>query len=311
MRGWVKAILAVAGFGAAAAWILSAPRPAFDATQAGALDQGGDVEKGKLIFAIGGCASCHMTPGQTDRGILGGGLRLASPFGDFIAPNISSDTQDGIGAWRTIDLANAMMSGVGKNGEHLYPAFPYTSYHLARVEDVKDLAAYLRTLPAVKGKAAPHELPFPFNVRRSLGLWKTLFFRQTAFAPDPGKDAAWNRGAYLVNALGHCAECHSGRNLLGAIDADRRFAGAPDLEGKGFAPNLTSDPSGLGKWSAKDIAELLKSGFTPEYDSVGGSMADVVRNTAQLSDEDRLAMATYLKSLPPRPSPPRPKKPAG
>lgn len=311
MRGWVKAILGLAGAGAAAAWIVSAPHPAFDEAQAGALDQGGDAEKGKLVFAIGGCASCHMTPEQKDRGVLGGGLRLGSPFGDFIAPNISSDKQDGIGAWRTIDLANAMLSGVGKNGEHLYPAFPYTSYHYARVEDVKDLAAYLRTLPAVKGKAAPHELPFPFNIRRSLGLWKALFFRQTPFTPDPTKDAAWNRGAYLVNALGHCAECHSGRNFLGAIEPDRRFAGAPDLEGKGYAPNLTSDPSGLGKWSEKDIAELLKTGFTPEYDSVGGSMADVVRNTAQLSDEDRLAMAQYLKSLPPKPSPPRPKKPAG
>ena len=311
MKRLLVGLMILALLGAGAAWMLSAPRPAFDVAQAQAFEQGGDAERGKLVFAAGGCASCHMTPGQEDRENLGGGLKLSSPFGAFVAPNISSDKEDGVGAWRVVDLANAMISGVSPRGEHYYPAFPYTSYHLARIEDVRDLMAYLRTTPAVPGRAAEHEIPFPFNQRRALGLWKLLFFDSAPFAPDTAKSDSWNRGRYLVEGLGHCAECHSGRNALGGIEASRRFAGAPDLEGKGIVPNITPDASGLAAWSAKDIAELLKSGFTPEYDSVGGTMAAVVKNTSQLSDEDRAAMAEYLKSLPPRPVPPKPPKKNG
>ncbi len=310
MKSWLKLALGAALIGAAAAWILSAPRPAFDVAQADALEKGGDAARGKMIFAAGGCASCHMTPGQEDRDNLGGGLKLASPFGAFVAPNISPDKDDGIGRWRVIDLANAMISGVSPKGEHYFPAFPYTSYHLAKTEDVRDLMVYLRTLPEVPGKAPPHEVPFPFNQRRALGLWKLMFFDAARFAPDPARSESWNRGRYLVEGLGHCAECHSGRNMLGGIEPSRRFAGAPDLEGKGIVPNITSDPSGLGKWSAGDVVELLKTGFTPEYDSVGGAMASVVKNTSQLSDDDRAAMAEFIKSLPPRPSPPKPAKKA-
>jgi mono/diheme cytochrome c family protein len=299
----IAAALIVAG------WILSAPRPAYEASQADALEEGGDPQAGRLIFAAGGCASCHMTPGQQDRAKLGGGERLGSPFGDFIAPNISPHPQDGIGRWRTIDLANAMISGVSPRGEHYYPAFPYTSYHLARIEDVKDLMAYLRTLEPVAGKAAVHELPFPFTIRRGVGLWKALFFDAARFSPDTSKGAKWNRGRYLVDGLGHCAECHSGRNALGAIEPPRRYAGGPSPDGKGYAPNLTPDESGLAKWSAADIAELLKTGFTPDYDSVGGTMASVVKNISQLSDEDRAAMAEYLKSLPARKATPKTPKP--
>ena len=311
MRRLFVALVVLALIGAGVAWFLSAPKPAFDAAQTQTLEQGGDAARGKLVFAAGGCASCHMTPGQEDRENLGGGLKLASPFGAFVAPNISSDKDDGVGAWRVIDLANAMISGVSPQGEHYYPAFPYTSYHLAKIEDVRDLMAFLRTTPAVPGKAAAHEIPFPFNQRRALGLWKLMFFDTARFAPDASKSETWNRGRYLVEGLGHCAECHSGRNALGGIDPARRFAGAPDLEGKGVVPNITPHESGLGKWSAGDIAELLKSGFTPDYDSVGGTMAAVVRNTSQLSAEDRAAMAEYLKSLPPRPAPPRPAKTGG
>ena len=309
MRRLFCAPVALARLGAGGGGVLSAPEPAGRAPQTQTLEQGGDAARGKLVFAAGGCASCHMTPGQEDRENLGGGLKLGSPFGAFVAPNISSDKEDGVGAWRVIDLANAMISGVSPQGEHYYPAFPYTSYHLAKIEDVRDLMAFLRTTPAVPGKAAAHEIPFPFNQRRALGLWKLMFFDTARFAPDAAKSEAWNRGRYLVEGRGHCAECHSGRNALGGIQADRRFAGAPDLEGKGIVPNITPEPSGFGKWSAGEIAELLKSGFTPDYDSVGGGMAQVVKNTAQLSDADRAAMAEYLKSLPPRPSPPRPAKP--
>lgn len=310
MRRLFVLLVTVAAIVGPVAWVLSAPKPAFEASQAQELESGGDAARGKIVFAAGGCASCHMTPGQDDRENLGGGHKLASPFGAFVAPNISSDKDDGIGNWRVIDLANAMISGVSPKGEHYFPAFPYTSYHLAKIEDVRDLMAFLRTTPAVPGKAPPHEVPFPFNQRRALGLWKQLFFDTSTFTPDPSKSESWNRGRYLVEGLGHCAECHSGRNALGGIEASRRFAGAPDMEGKGIVPNITPDATGLGKWSAGEIAELLKTGFTPDYDSVGGSMAAVIKNTSQLSDADRAAMAEYLKSLPPRPSPPKPPKKA-
>lgn len=293
--------------GAVVAWFLSAPKPLYAAGDA-SLDQGGDAERGKLVFYAGGCPSCHMTPGQEDRLKLGGGLELASPFGSFYAPNISPDPKDGIGTWKAADLANAMLAGVSPQGEHYYPAFPYTSYHLAKFEDVRDLMAYLRTLAPVAGRARAHDLPFPFNIRRTLGLWKLMFFSPVSFAPDATKSASWNRGRYLVEGLGHCVECHSARNPLGGIPADARFAGGPDPHGKGWNPNLTPHESGLAKWSAKDIVELLTNGFTPDYDSVGSTMASVVKNMAQLPDSDRAAIAEYLKSLPPRPSPPKPAK---
>jgi mono/diheme cytochrome c family protein len=143
-------------------------------------------------------------------------------------------------------------------------------------------------------------LPFPFNVRRGLGLWKLIYLDGKMFVPDPSRSAALNRGAYLVEGPSHCAECHSGRNLLGAIIPERRFAGGPDPEGKGFIPNITPGDNGIGAWSEKDIAYLLETGTTPDYDSVGSSMADVVINTGKLPAQDREAMAAYLKTLPPR-----------
>lgn len=294
--------------GAVGAWFISAPRPAYDRAQWQAVEQGGDAERGKLAFYAGGCPSCHMTPGQEDRLKLGGGLELKSPFGSFYAPNISPHPKDGIGEWKVADLANAMISGVSPKGEHYYPAFPYTSYHLVTLGDVRDMMAFLRTLQPVEGKAREHALPFPFNIRRTLGLWKALFMDFSTFAPDPAKSAELNRGRYLVEGLGHCVECHSARNPFGFIPPGSRFAGGPDPEGKGWVPNITPDASGLAKWSAKDIAELLNTGFTPDYDSVGAGMASVVKNTSQLPAADRAAMAAYLKSLPPRPSPPKPPK---
>jgi len=226
-------------------------------------------------------------------------------------PNISPHTRDGIGNWGTADFIQAMTAGVSPAGQHYYPAFPYTSYRLMPVAAVADLLAYIRMLPAVEGKAREHELPFPFNIRRVVGGWKLLFFDGAPFKADPSKSEEWNRGAFLVQGPGHCAECHSSRNGLGAIVRATRFAGGPDPEGKGWVPNITQAEDGLGKWSKAEIAELLKTGFTPSFDSVGGTMAAVVRNIAQLSDADRLAMAEYLKSLPAVQGPARPSKPAG
>ena len=265
-----------------------------------------DPANGKTIFYAGGCASCHATPGQDDKTKLGGGLGLKSPFGTFYVPNISPDPNDGIGKWSEADFVTAMMKGTSPDGRHYFPAFPYTSYQRMRVEDVRDLFAHVKTLPIVQGKVRDHDVPFPFNVRRSLGGWKFLFLDDTPFQPDSAKPAEWNRGAYLVNGPGHCAECHSPRNALGGIIAAQRFAGGPNPEGEGWVPNITQ--KGLGEYSDKDIAYVLETGNTPDGDSVGGAMTAVVRNTAQLPAADRNAIAAYIKSLPPVEGPKRPEK---
>jgi mono/diheme cytochrome c family protein len=265
-----------------------------------------DLGNGKTMFFAGGCSSCHATPNQDDKTRLGGGLALKSPFGTFYAPNISPDPNDGIGRWSEADFVTAMVKGTSPGGRHYYPSFPYTSYQRMRQEDLRDLFAYLKTLPAAQGKVRDHDLPFPFNIRRTLGGWKLLFLDGQPFKPDGGKDATWNRGAYLVNGPGHCAECHSPRNLLGGIVSSQRFAGGPDPEGEGSVPNITQ--KGLSSWSQEQIAKLLETGDLPDGDSVGGSMGKVVGNTRQLSAADRDAMAAYIKSLPPVDGPKPPEK---
>jgi mono/diheme cytochrome c family protein len=297
-------LVVVAGLiGLSLAWFLTSP-VSVPASALGAHSP--DLENGKAMFFAGGCASCHATPGQEDRTRLGGGLALKSPFGTFFAPNISPDAKDGIGGWSEADFVTAMLRGTSPDGQHYYPAFPYTSYRLMRMGDVRDLFAYLKTLPPVAGAVRAHDVSFPFNLRRLLGGWKWLFLGSGSFQPDPNQSAEWNRGAYLVNGPGHCAECHSPRNALGGIVSGQRFAGGPNLEGEGFVPNITQKR--LSDWSEDDIAYLLESGNTPDGDTVGGSMTPVIRNTAQLSPQDRMAMAVYLKSLPPVEGPPRPAK---
>jgi mono/diheme cytochrome c family protein len=265
-----------------------------------------NLANGLTTFNAGGCSSCHAVPNQPDRLKLGGGLAIPSPFGTFHAPNISPDPNDGIGRWTEADFVTAVLKGTSPNGAHYFPAFPYTSYQHARIEDVRDLFAYLKTLAPVTGKARDHDVPFPFNIRRDVGVWKFLFMDDKPFVPDAAHSPQWNRGAYLVNSLGHCAECHSPRNFLGGIVAAQRLAGGPNPEGEGWVPNITQ--KGLADWSAKDIAYFLESGQTPDGDSAGGSMVRVIKNTSQLSPGDREAMADYIKSLPPVEGPPRPKK---
>jgi mono/diheme cytochrome c family protein len=176
------------------------------------------------------------------------------------------------------------------------------------VDDVRDLFAFLKTLPAEALASEPHALPFPFNIRRGLGLWKLLYLDGKAFTPDPAKSAVLNRGAYLVEGPGHCAECHSPRNVFGGIIADRRFTGGVDAEGKGWVPNITPHADGIPSWSAKDMEFFLESGLAPDGASVGDTMADVISSVSKLTPEDRAAMAAYLKSLPPRAGKPPPKK---
>ncbi|MGJ4929251.1 c-type cytochrome [Bradyrhizobium sp. HKCCYLS2038] len=302
LLAWVSAAcLCLIALGAVIAWVITAPRPAFAADATGLLDQAGDPKKGEQVFLAADCASCHASPGQSDRLKLGGGIALASPYGTFRAPNISSDPVDGIGAWTVKDLANALLSGVSPDGNHYYPVFPYPSYSHMSVADVADLLAYLRTLPAVHGRAPPHVPYLLFQIRRFVGFWKLLYFRPGEIKPDQLHNAPWNRGRYLVEALGHCDECHSSRDLFGGIKDKTRFAGGQDPSGTGFYPNIT--PARIGHWSQADLAELLKSGNTPDHGRVGSSMADVVTNTAQLPQHDRDAIAAYIKSLPARPTP--------
>jgi len=265
-----------------------------------------DVANGLTMFNAGGCSSCHAVPNQPDRLRLGGGLAIPSPFGTFHAPNISPDPADGIGRWSEADFVTAVLKGTSPSGAHYFPAFPYASYQRAEIKDVRDLFAYLKTLAPVTGRVRDHELPFPFNIRRNVGVWKLLFLDGKPFAPDSSHSVAWNRGAYLVNGLGHCAECHSPRNPLGGIIVSQRFAGGPNPEGEGWVPNITQ--KGLGEWSVKDIGYFLETGHLPQGDSAAGSMGRVIKNTSQLPAADRTAMAEYLKSLPPVEGPPRPKK---
>ena len=261
---------------------------------------------GKEMFYAGGCAACHATPGQDDKTRLGGGLGLKSPFGTFYVPNISPDPNDGIGKWSEADFVTAMLKGTSPDGRHYFPAFPYPSYQRMRIEDLRDLFAHIKTLPAVQGRVRDHDVPFPFNLRRTLGGWKFLFLDGKPFQPDGSKSAQWNRGAYLVNGPGHCAECHSPRNPFGGIVAKQRFAGGPNPEGEGWVPNITQQ--GLGDYSAEDIVLLLETGRSPDGEALGGSMIPVIRNTSQLSSESRDAMAAYIKSLPPVEGPKKPEK---
>jgi mono/diheme cytochrome c family protein len=297
----VLAVVAVLA-GAGVFWFITIPAVV---TAAALPAYAPDAANGETVFNAGGCTSCHGVRGQP-RTMLGGGLAMASPFGTFHAPNISPHPQDGIGKWSEADFVTAMTRGTSPARTHYYPAFPYGSYRLATTQDIRDLFAYIRTLPPVAGRVRDHDLQFPFNIRRLVGVWKFLFLDTAPFVPDPKQSAAWNRGAYLVNGLGHCAECHSPRNFLGGIVAAQRFAGGPDPEGRGWVPNITQ--KGLKDWSEKDIAYFLKTGELPDGDSAGGSMARVIRNTSLLSDDDRAAMAAYLKSLPPVDGPARPKR---
>jgi len=294
------AILAV--IGAAVFWLVTMPATVPASALAAHTP---NLENGKTLFYAGGCASCHATPNQEDKSRLGGGLGLKSPFGTFYAPNISPDRNDGIGGWSEANFVTAMWKGTSPAGEHYYPAFPYTSYQRMRMEDLRDLFAYLKTLPPVQGKVRDHDLPIHFKIRRMLGGWKFLFLDGEQFKPDPSKSAQWNRGAYLVNGPGHCAECHSPRNLLGAIIKSQRFAGGPDPEGgDGWVPNITQ--AGIGDYSERDIERILETGDMPSGDSVGGAMTAVVGNMSKLSPEDRAAIALYVKSLPPVEGPKHP-----
>jgi len=299
MRRLLAAALALALAGAGAFWWLTEP----ERVDAAALpDHAPDLANGERMFWAGGCASCHAAPGSTGEAKtrLVGGLAMATPFGTFRVPNITPDPKTGIGGWSTADFVTAMTKGVSPAGEHLYPAFPYASYQRMRFGDLIDLKGFLDSLPAVENAVPTSEVAFPYSLRRGLGLWKLLYLDGRPYQANPAFSAAAQAGGYLVEGPGHCGECHTPRDLLGGMERDRWLAGAPALEtGKGRVPNITPDPTGLGAWSAEEIAYALETGFTPDFDSLGGSMASVVDNYSHVRPEDRAAVAAYLKAIPP------------
>jgi len=297
---WARVLVAVVVIVLAAGWWLTSPRTV---TSADLPAHDPDPVAGERIFWAGGCASCHASPVNgkrahgDDKFRLGGGLELDTAFGIFRVPNISPHAADGIGGWSLVDFVNAMQRGVSPDGRHYYPAFPYTSYARMDVEDVMDLKAFLDTLPPVEGRVAPHTLGFPWSIRRGIGVWKRRYL-DTEPIPRVASPTPADRGRRLVVGAGHCGECHTPRDRFGGLIRDRWLAGAPNPDGKGRVPNITPGGDDISTWSAADIAYYLESGFTPDFDTVGSSMVAVQENMAKLSDEDRAAIAAYLKALP-------------
>lgn len=296
-----RALVALLVLAALAAWWLTAP----SMLSPGDLpDHAPDPVAGERIFWAGGCASCHAAPvdGERARGDdrlrLGGGMELASPYGVFRVPNISPHESHGIGTWTALEFVNAMQRGASPEGRHYYPSFPYTSYARMPVEDVLDLKAYLDTLPVVAGTTDGHELGFPWSVRRGIGAWKRLYLDRQAVVDLQSSDELVLEGQKLVEGAGHCGECHTARNRLGGLLKDRWLAGAPNPEGRGRVPNITPGGKTIAGWSDRDIEYYLETGFTPDFDTVGGTMVAVQENMAKLTARDRKAIAAYLKAVP-------------
>ena len=259
------------------------------------------LERGRYLTYAGGCISCH-TEDVEDAIPLAGGRAMETPFGTFYSPNITPDMKSGIGGWSDDDFLNAFWEGVSPDGKHYFPAFPYTSYTGASRDDLLAIKAYLFSLEPVPKETADHDLAWYMSSRIAAGAWKAVNFEPARFEPDPSQDEQWNRGAYLVRHLGHCGECHTPRSAIGVSQADAEMAGSTFGEEK--IPNITTHRiDGIGRWSASDIEYFLDIGMLPDGDFTGSSMVDVIEdNTSKLTRDDRLAIASYLKSLPPRES---------
>jgi len=277
---------------ASALW-LTRPVPIADTEVAGLV---GDPIAGETVFWAGGCASCHAAEDATGeaRLLLSGGQAFPSAFGTFRAPNLSP-SPDGIGGWTLAQFLTAMQNGISPEGRHYYPAFPYTAYRLAERQDLADLFAFLQTLPESDAASLPHEVGFPFSIRRAVGFWNLLYLGDT-FVVQGELSEQEQRGRYLAEALSHCGDCHTPRGPLGAVERSQWLQGAPNPTGTGTIPPLTPDRL---TWSSDEIAAYLNDGFTPDFDTAGGHMRAVVMNLAQLDPEDRLAIAAYLARVPP------------
>lgn len=268
-----------------------------------AQDANVEVERGRYLATAGNCTSCHTAPGGAE---MAGGVAFVTDFGTIYSTNITSDPTAGIGAWTYEQFARAMREGIAADGRHLYPAFPYPSFAKINDADMKALYAYFKTVPPAPTKPPENQMSFPFNQRGLMAMWNALFFDGAEFVPDPQQSDAWNRGAYLVQGLGHCGACHTPRNFLGAEDTSRAFSGgtlndrvARNKVRTWTAVNLTSAQSGLAAWSEQDVFDYLKTGHGA-HGASSGPMNEVIGNsTRHLTDEDVRAMAVYIKSLPP------------
>ena len=248
-----------------------------------------NVQDGQYVFNASGCAGCHRNPVATDRLELSGGSVLKTEYGEFYVPNVSMSIENGIGAWSLNDFANALRLGVSPKNQHYYPSFPYTSYNKIKDQDLVDLWAYWQNLPAVEVQNIDHDLSLPYNFREGLGIWKKMFLKNDLVGSDEEK-----RGRYLVEALGHCAECHTSRNILGGLKIDNWMKGGENPSELGTVPNLLET---VKRWSEEEMEEYLASGFTPDFDVVGGHMAEVIESTRLLSYDDRVAIYNYFKAL--------------
>ena len=289
----VVALAALAIFGLAVFVTITAPHPLAPGEFAGLT---GDAARGDQVFWAGGCASCHAAKGAKGDAalVLTGGQSFVTTFGNFVAPNISTDRRVGIGGWDVPTFANAVMAGVTPAGTHEYPAMPYAAYARMAPQDLVDLKAFMDTLPASSQVNPGHALGFPFNQRLALGGWKFLFFKPN-FVVTGDLTPKQARGRYLSEALAHCGECHTPRNLFGGVQPSKWLAGAAMPDGKGKVPNIT--PAKL-TWTDKEIVTYLTTGATPEFDFAGGATAEVVSNLARLPQTDVEAIAAYLKTVP-------------
>jgi len=282
---WLGLVVVVLGIGAAVFFLRPVNGPPRDLTLVG------DATRGAYLIRLGDCISCHTAKDGPE---LAGGTALPTPFGTFYGPNITSDKEHGIGNWTLEQFAKAMSDGEGPQG-HLYPAFPYEHYTLMSDQEIADLYAALMATTPVATPSRPHEMNFPFNIRLALSGWKNLFFRPERFAADPAHSERWNRGRYLVEGPGHCAMCHSPRNLLGGIDAGAELTGNPAGGVGGRAPALTTARLTERGYDIASLASALADGFTPDFNILGGAMGEMIEDgTSKWTEEDREAVAAYL-----------------
>jgi mono/diheme cytochrome c family protein len=253
------------------------------------------IEQGRYLTVAGDCASCHTVPGSGHP--FAGGRSIETPFGVIVGANITPDRETGIGAWSDELFLSALREGKGHGGLLLYPAMPYPYYTKVTEHDALAIRAYLNTVTPVHNAVVSNKLPFPFDVREEMTVWNSLYFRSGEFEPDPAKSAEWNRGAYLVEGLGHCGACHTPKTTLGGDDNAHALQGYA-LQGW-FAPNITNDNErGLGGWSIGDIVSYLKTGHNPATASTGIMAEEISLSSSQMADADLTAIATFLKSLP-------------
>jgi mono/diheme cytochrome c family protein len=254
------------------------------------------LARGKYVLQISGCSHCHTAE---DGALLAGGRALVTPFGTFYTPNITSHKTAGIGAWSVDDFQRALHEGVSPDGSDYYPAFPYTSYTRIVANDLRALHTYILSLPASEQPNRGHELAWFLRWRIAAKAWKWLFFSAAEFEQRPAQNAPWNRGAYLAEAMGHCGECHTSRNIFGALRADLAYAGNAQGPEDELVPNITSHDTGIGDWSRTDLLEFLQFGELPDGEYAAGSMDPVIEGIRHLTPGDREALTDYLRALPP------------